>query len=125
MVNFKTYLQGIKPAKLFIWLALFFAAIKNVEFIHGWEITYGHYDHPFYLNNLIYFVGNDFMVLCLALSADVQSKSIISRVFVGLAIGKILDEFTNPFNYAWPEMIWDLTILIWAIIKWNRKAKGT
>ncbi len=111
--------EKIPTTTYLMWAIIAVALLKNIKVPHGDEITIGtYYPQPFYLNDFIYFLGNDIILLLFAAVCQKLSHTIISWVLVALAIGKILDEFASPFGYWYGELFWDVGIVVWAIWKW-------
>ena len=73
------------------------------------------------VNDLIYFFGNDLVILFLVLTIRTFAKgdkvfSIIVNAALFLAIGKTVDEvFTSPYGYHMAEFIFDALVVGWAI----------
>ena len=71
------------------------------------------------LNDLVYFLSRDFILLMWAhIGWLFSEKKIIAGMLVRFAIGKILDEVFHPFGYWWGELLWDIGVVIWACYKW-------
>lgn len=76
------------------------------------------------LNDFIYFMGIDIILLFWAFIAKKMFRNIISWVLMMLAIGKIVDEFIAPYGYHRAEQFYDCLIAALAFyMYWNRGFK--
>ncbi len=104
-----------KKYRLYLILALVVSALKNVTVPEKWNIMFGLPDHEQTVNNLIYFLGVDIILLFLAMTIFAVSKfdkvfQIIAYAALCLAIGKVADEFTAPYGFHYLELFYDLVI---------------
>lgn len=116
----------INKAVAFLWLILAVGVLRFVliQVFGKWgdEKVIANYEQGAYtLNNLIFFLSWDIIILIAFCIAEMFTKSIIAKALVGLAIGKILDEAVSPFGLWWGELAWDVAVLIWCVVKWRNK----
>lgn len=126
----------MKKSVFFLLLALFLSALKNVQVPTRYDIKFGLQGHQQTVNNLIYFLGIDLILVCLMAciislctftiqfieynlpaskisfqhAHTLKSFKIFSYGALWLAGGKVIDEFTSPYGYHAFELIYDLFI---------------
>jgi len=104
--------------------ALGISALKNVRVPESCDILIGLGDSKQSINDLIYFFGNDLMIVFLVLTIRTFSKtdkvfSIIVNAALFLAIGKTIDEvFANPYGYHFSELFFDAFIIMWSVVSY-------
>lgn len=88
---------------ILMWVILLVAILKNVTVPDGMVIEVGNMTPPMYLDYFIKFIGVDILLLLWAIYAALHTNKIIAHMLVGLAIGKLMDEFTSPYGYSYVE----------------------
>lgn len=102
-----------------MWAILLVAILKNVTVPQGMVIEVGDMTPPMYLDYFIKFIGVDILLLLWAIYASLHTNKIIAHMLVGLAVGKVLDEFSSPYGYSYTEFFVDGLVLIGGIIYWT------
>lgn len=108
-----------REAKL-CWLLLILSIIRQYS-NHSWNVPDAVFFTHQTLNNFWYFFCTDIMWLTVAVFCARGSGAIICGLLVGLAIGKIIDEFFNPYGYHVPEKIWDSLVALFGIMRYMKK----
>lgn len=106
-----------------LWTILIVAILKNYESPQWDGIMIGdRFERS--LNDIIFYLGIDIILLLWAIIAFVSFNNIISWMLLMLGIGKVFDEFLAPYGYHPAEQFYDILIFTWAICKFiNRKRK--
>jgi len=117
--------SNIQTTTYLMWAVLLAAILGSVSIprFDGIEIGSAA-GYKVMLNDLIYFLSRDMILLIWAHIGWLFSRKIIAGILVRLAIGKIIDEFIHPYGYWYGELIWNIVVFIWAIHRWvqiNRK----
>lgn len=98
--------------EILLWLAMFSMVVGKLSIWDANKVV-GTFEGIKYTEaSRAYFLGVDMVVLFMSLAIGVSSNKIVSWIFVALSVGKVLDEFTNPFSIGIAELV---TILISAI----------
>lgn len=105
-----------------LWSVLAISILKNCQSEQWDNIFYG-CRYPQNLNNLIYFLGIDIILLLWGIIAYKTFNNIISWMLMMFGIGKVFDEFLAPYGYHTAEMFYDMIIFIWAICKYFLKQR--
>jgi hypothetical protein len=109
-------------AKIILWCILAIAFARKIEIPEWNDILVGMYNGvPFTLNNFIWFIGNDLIIVLFALIVFLFVDGFVMTIVFGLAIGKTVDEFSCPFNFGAAEAIWDVGVVLYAIKRMLRK----
>ncbi len=108
----------MKKHTLYLLIALAISALKNTTVPEQYNYAFCAGGQT--VNNLIYFLGVDLVILFLTMSLRSLSKhdrvfNIIATAAMYLAIGKVVDEFSSPYGYHFAEFIFDIFVVIWAV----------
>jgi len=103
-----------------MWSILTLAVLKNCHLPAWANLSYGN-NPTIYLDDMLYFFGVDVILLLWAHFAVKMTNTIIAGILLRLAIGKIIDEFIDPYGYHWSEAVWDICVGIWAIYAWIKR----
>ncbi len=132
----------MKKATFFLIMALIISALKNITVPIQYNFKFGLEGRQQKVNNLIYFIGIDLLLICLmaciiSLCAffielirhklpapkageryaySIESFQIFAYAALWLAIGKFVDEFISPYGYHAFELVYDLFILTCMLI---------
>lgn len=132
----------MRKSIFFLLMALLISALKNITVPKQYNIAFGLEGHQQKIDNLIYFLGIDLILLLLMAciislcsffikairyklpvskngeqyASSIETFRIISYGALWLAIGKIIDEFTAPYGYHAFELIYDLFIATCTLI---------
>lgn len=118
----------MKRYTLYLLIALVISALKNMVVSERYNYVFCAGGQT--VNNLIYFLGVDLVILFLILSLRALSKqdrvfNIIVTAAMYLSIGKIVDEFSSPYGYHIAEFIFDAFIVGLAINSYIKYKKNS
>lgn len=69
------------------------------------------------INDMKYAVCSSvILVLCMVI-INYYRRSVETLALLGLAIGKLIDEFTTPFGYGFSELLWNITVALYYTYK--------
>lgn len=132
----------MKKAFFSLLMALLISALKNITVPMQYNFKFGLEGRQQTVNNLIYFIGIDLILVCLMAciiflcgffiellkhklpvskageryAYSIESFQIFAYAALWLAIGKFVDEFISPYGYHAFELVYDLFIVTCMLI---------
>lgn len=97
--------------------------ITIIPFPKGWDFVID--PCGALLSDKVWYIGVYLILTTAFFIISKLAKDIFFKVIFLLSIGKLIDQFSNPYGYHAPEIIWDAIILIWATIQYIKWKKTT